>query len=299
MHRRSFLRHAGLFTAGSLLLRQQAFANMFTRPPQLRMLRHNVGLFTERGGSIGVLLGKEGTVVIDSQFQDTAPHMMEAVKAQSGSPFKYLLNTHHHNDHTNGNIVLKGIVEGAVAHKNAASNLQAMAEKNNTVEKTYVPDLTFTDEWKLKLGDETIKGHYYGHGHTNGDAVYVMENSNVWHVGDLVFNKRHPVIDKNHGADISNWINILDKLHAKADKDTLIIFGHSRNPGEEAGGRGDLKKFGAYLQQLLQFAEAEIRKGTTREAFIAYTAIPGVTEWTGNGIERSLTAAYDEVISRK
>ena len=299
MHRRTFLQNAAMLTAGSLLFRQQAFASFFTRPPQLRMLRNNVGIFTERGGSIGVMLGKEGIVVIDSQFADTAPHMIEAVKAQSTNPFRYLLNTHHHNDHTNGNIALKGLVEGAVAHANAAANLKAMSEKNGTQEKTYIPELTFTDEWKLKLGDEKITGHYFGAGHTNGDAVYAFENSNVWHVGDLMFNKRHPFIDRSTGASISNWIKTLDTLHGKADKDTIIIFGHALNPGEEAGTREDLKKFSAYLQQLLSFAEAEVKKGVTREAFIAYKEIPGVTEWKGNGIERPLTAAYEEVTSRK
>ena len=56
-----------------------------------------------------------------------------------------------------------------------------------------------------------------------------------------------------------------------------------------------LKKFQDYLDKVMQFAEAEIKRGASKEEFIKNTSIPGVIEWTGNGIERPLTAAYEEV----
>ena len=74
-----------------------------------------------------------------------------------------------------------------------------------------------------------------------------------------------------------------------------MIFGHSLNPGEETGNIDNLKKFQDYLGKVLAFAEQEIKKGVTKEAFVKNTSIPGVTEWTGDGIERPLTAAYEEV----
>jgi len=40
----------------------------------------------------------------------------------------------------------------------------------------------------------------------------------------------------------------------------------------------------------------EIKAGKTREEIIKATAIPGVTEWKGDGIERGLQATYDELI---
>jgi hypothetical protein len=49
----------------------------------------------------------------------------------------------------------------------------------------------------------------------------------------------------------------------------------------------------------LQFAEAEIKKGVSKEDFIKSTSIPGVTEWTGDGIQRPLTAAYEELTEKK
>ena len=296
MHRRNFIRNTGILAGASLLFQKQAIASLLeANEYTIKMLRNNVGIFTERGGSIGFLLSKDGIVVIDSQFPETATHLVDDLKKRSSSAIKYLLNTHHHGDHTSGNIVFKGVVEHVVAHQNALENHKKVTEKNNSVDKQLYADLPFSEEYKLKFTDETLKGDYYGAGHTNGDAIYHFENANVMHVGDLMFNKRHPFIDRSAGANIQSWIKVLDKISKKADKDTIIIFGHSLNPGEETGTREDLGKFSNYLQALRKFAEDEYNKGKTKEEFLTNKEIPGVTEWTGQGIERPLTAAYEEV----
>ena len=300
MHRRNFIKNTGLLTGAGLLLQQQALATLFkTTEFKMRILRNNVGIFTERGGSIGYFLSKDGMVVIDSQFPDTAAHLIEEMKKQNTSPFRYLLNTHHHGDHTGGNIAFKGIAEKVAAHENSLANQKAVAEKNNALEKTLLPDTSFKDELKLKIADEKIKGDYFGAGHTNGDAVYHFENANIMHVGDLMFNKRHPFVDRSAGANMQNWIKVLDKIMNKAEKDTIIIFGHSLNPGEETGTKEDIKKFQDYLGKVLAFAEQEIKKGVSKEDFLKNTSIPGVTEWSGQGIERPLGAAYDELTAGK
>lgn len=300
MHRRIFLRNTGLLAGSTLLFQKNLLATMLnTFDYNVKMLRNNVGIFTERGGTIGFLLDKDGIVVIDAQFPDTAPHLINDLKNRSTSPFRYLLNTHHHGDHTSGNIAFKGIVEHVAAHENSLANQKAVAEKNNAVDKQLYPDITFKDDWKLKMDDETIKADYYGAGHTNGDAVYYFEKANIIHAGDLMFNKRHPFVDRTAGASMSQWIKDLDHVIKKAHKDTIIIFGHSLNAGEETGSMEDVKKFQDYLGNVLAFAGQEIKKGVSKEEFIKNTSIPGVTEWTGQGIERPLTAAYEELTENK
>lgn len=299
MHRRIFLRNTGIFSGATLLFQKNALATMFnTFDYNIKMLRNDVGIFTERGGTIGFLLSKDGIVVIDAQFPDTAQHLIDDLKKRSTNPFRYLLNTHHHGDHTSGNIAFKGVVEHVVAHENSLANQKAVAEKNNTVDKQLYPDMIFKEDWKLKIGDETIKADYYGAGHTNGDAIYHFEKANIFHAGDLMFNKRHPFVDRTAGANISQWIKDLDKITKKANKDSIIIFGHSLNAGEETGTIEDVKKFQDYLGKVLAFADQEIKKGVSKEEFIKNTSIPGVTEWTGQGIERPLTAAYEELTSK-
>jgi cyclase len=296
MHRRLFLLNTGILVGASVLLQQKAMAQFFnTYDYNIKMLRNNVGIFTERGGTIGFILSNSGVIVIDAQFPDTAPHLIDDLKTRTTYPLKYLLNTHHHGDHTSGNIAFKGLVDHVVAQENSLANQKTVAEKNNTVEKQLYPDSTFKDEWKLKLGDVKVKAYYYGPAHTNGDAIYHFENANIAHVGDLMFNKRHPFVDRSAGANMSNWIKVLDKIIGKTDKDTQFIFGHSLNPGEETGTAEDLKKFQDYLGKVLIFANQEIKKGVSKEDFIKNTSIPGVTEWTGDGIQRPLTAAYEEL----
>lgn len=299
MYRRTFLRNAGILSGSALLFQKKALAGMFnTFDYNIRMLRNDIGIFTERGGTIGFLLSKDGIVVIDAQFPDTAQHLIDDLKKRSTNPFRYLLNTHHHGDHTAGNISFKGIVEHVVAHENSLTNQRNVAEKNNNVDKQLLPDMIFKEDWKLKIADETIKADYYGAGHTNGDAVYHFEKANIFHAGDLMFNKRHPFVDRSAGANISQWIKDLDKITKKANKDSIIIFGHSLNAGEETGTIEEVKKFQDYLGKVLSFAEQEVKKGVSKEEFVKNTSIPGVTEWTGQGIERPLTAAYEELTSK-
>lgn len=296
MHRRIFLRNTGVLTGASLLLQHSAFGSLFKPADfKIKMLRNNVGIFTERGGTIGFYLSKDGPVVIDSQFPDTVIHLVDEINKQSAVPIQLLLNTHHHGDHTSGNIAFKDIVKQVVAHENAAANQKMVAEKQKATDKQLFPNQTFTKELKLKTGGEKITGHYFGAAHTNGDAIYHFEEANIMHVGDLMFNKRHPVIDKMTGADIANWIKVLDRIQKQGDKETIYIFGHSLNPGEETGSEADLKKFQQYLAALLKFAEAEFKKGISKDEFIRHTTIPGSPDWSGKGIERTLSATYDEV----
>lgn len=299
MHRRNFLLHTGILGGAGLLLQQKALASFF-KPYEfnVRMLRNDVGIFTERGGTIGFLLSKDGAIVIDSQFADTAPHLIDEVNKRNTTPIKYLLNTHHHADHTSGNIVFKGIVQHVIAHRNSLANQKAVAEKGATVDKQLYPDQTFDTGLKLKAGKEKIKGYYFGAGHTNGDAIYHFQDANIMHVGDLMFNKRHPFVDRTAGADMRSWISVLDKIQKEGNKETTYIFGHSLNAGEETGTAEDLKKFQDYLHKVLQFTEGERKRGVSKEEFVKNTAIPGVTEWTGSGIERPLGAAYDELSTK-
>src|SRR5437868_12358477 len=118
MDRKQFIRNTSLLT-GSIWMQNKSLSQLFRKPDySIKMLLNNVGIFTERGGTIGFLLSKDGIVVIDAQFPDTAPHLIAELQKRDAHPIKYLLNTHHHGDHTSGNIAFKGIVDNVIAHEN-------------------------------------------------------------------------------------------------------------------------------------------------------------------------------------
>ncbi|RYY98512.1 MAG: MBL fold metallo-hydrolase [Chitinophagaceae bacterium] len=299
MHRKAFIRNCALVAGGSLFLRQNALAAFSGRPPgTIRMLRNNVGIFTERGGTIGFSFDPGGVLAIDSQFPDTAAHFIEEIRKGNDKPFSYLLNTHHHGDHTGGNSAFRGLVGHVLAQQHATANLKAVAEKAGTLDKQLLPDTSFDKETKIKLGQEKVDGFYFGAGHTNGDAVYHFNDANVAHLGDLVFNRRHPFVDRAYGANMTHWVEVLNTIDKKFDKDTLFIFGHAGEGYEVTGNKADILAFRDYLQRVLDFARQEIAAGRTKEDFIKNTAIPGVTEWKGDGIARPLTAAWEELTAK-
>lgn len=267
-------------------------------PWKITMLRNEVGIFTERGGTIAFLLSKKGIVVVDSQFPDQSKHLIDELKKKSEQPFKLLINTHHHGDHSGGNIAFKGIVEHVLAHENSKKNQEAAAQKNKTEDKQLYPDQTFGTTWCEKVGKEKICLHYFGAGHTNGDALVHFQHANIVHMGDLLFNRRHPYVDRSAGANMNSWIKVLDKAVDTFDKKTMFVYGHSGTGYEVTGTSDDLKKFGDYLGRVLKFADDEIKAGKTKEEILKNTALPGETEWKGDGFQRPLQAAYEELTAK-
>lgn len=296
MHRRSFIRNTGLGLGALTMSNQQLFGQFFADPAyKMTMVRNDIGIFTEKGGTILYMVNKKGIVVVDSQFPDTAGHLITELKKQTEKPFQLLINTHHHGDHTGGNIAFKELVKNVVAHTNSKINQQAAAVKQKKEDQQLYPDITFDDIWKKKVGKEKIKAHYFGAAHTNGDSIIHFEHANVAHMGDLLFNRRHPFIDRTAGANIKNWIDVLEKILNTFDNDTIFVFGHAFDPVKVTGNKEDIKAFQNYLSKLLIFAETEFKAGKSKEDFIKNKAIPGENEWKGDGIERPLTAAYEEV----
>src|SRR5204863_1028684 len=127
-------------------------------------------------------------------------HLIDELKKRSEKPFQWLINTHHHGDHTAGNISFKGIAENVLAHENSLKNQKNVAVQQKTEDKQLYPDQTFTESWHQKIGKEKIAMYYYGQGHTNGDAIIHFEHANIAHMGDLMFNRRHPFVDRTAGA---------------------------------------------------------------------------------------------------
>lgn len=295
MQRRSFLRNAGL-TAGVMAFSSKDLLAAFMQQPayKIKMLRGDIGIFTERGGTIGFYQSAEGYAVIDSQFSDTAKHVIDELKKMKEMPFKFLINTHHHGDHTGGNISFKDIAEHVVGHENCLANYKRVSEQAKTTDKQLFQDITFSDGWKQKIGKESIRAYYYGAGHTNGDAIIHFENANIAHMGDLLFNQLAPYIDRSAGANIKNWIQILQKAQKTFDKDTLFIFGHAADPEKVTGTKEDLAAFEDYLKKLLDFVAVEIKAGKSKDDIIKVKDIPGIS-WKNSGAERSLTAAYEEL----
>ena len=226
MNRRNFLLNTTLIGAGTLLP-VNALSSMFFRR-DFSTIRRNVGIFTERGGTIGWLINDKALVAVDSQFPDSATNCIAGLKERTTQTMDYLINTHHHGDHTAGNSAFKEFTDHIVAHENVPGYQLKAAERRGqeAVDAQVTADLIFAESWKEDVGDEIVHATHYGPAHTGGDSVIYFEKANIAHMGDLVFNRAYPYIDPGAGANIQNWIKVLRKVAEELPADAIYICGH-------------------------------------------------------------------------
>lgn len=252
------------FTPGSLAGRRlQELQATFTP------VRGDVGFFTMRGGTIGYLVNGDGVAVVDSQFRAQAEALIAGLDERSGRrPVDVLVNTHHHGDHTGGNVAFRGRVGTVVAHAMAAEHMRNPPGGRAPEDQLY-PDATFTDTWSTDVGGETIRARHFGPAHTSGDVVVTFEQANVAHMGDLLFHRRQPVVDRAAGATLRGWMEVLDRTVADHPKDTAYIFGHAAAGLPVTGTWTDLVRFRDFLGAVLESVDAEIRAGRSRDEILA------------------------------
>lgn len=293
--RRNFLQTSSLL--GLTFAHQNLFANFLFQEAAYTMkpLRNNMGFFTERGGTIGWMISKNGIVVVDTQFPEQSKHLISEIKNHSDRSIDLLINTHHHGDHSGGNIAYKGLAKVLLAHENSKKNQMRVAKDRGQEADQWYPETTFKKDWTGKVDQEVITIRYFGAAHTDGDAIVHFENANIVHMGDLVFNRRYPYIDKSAGASIENWITVLEKAMKTFDDDTQFIFGHAGEGYDILGTKADINAKKNYLVALLEHIGVEIKAGTSEEEIMKITSIRGGEEWKGRGIERNLSAAYQEL----
>ena len=311
--RRHFIATSTAALAGTAFWEMPLLAQQQQAPinPIFKELRRNTGLFTARGGTIGWLINPGGVVAVDSQFMDTAAMCVEGLLQRSGkADIASLINTHHHGDHTGGNGAFRPKTKQIIGHANVPKYMKStydntMAQRakqdppptSAAPAEPVVPDRTLTDTLSLDHGDEKIRIKHYGPAHTGGDVVIYFEKANVAHMGDLMFNRLHPVIDRVNGASIANWTKVLNAVAAELPADTMYIFGHAGQKFEVTGTRDDLAYHGKYLAALLDYTREQVKAGKTLEQLIAQKDVIKGFEDYGPLIQRSLAPAFDEVTS--
>jgi len=264
-------------------------------PVEFIAIRGNVGSFVGQGGTIGWLVSSDGVVVVDTQMPPTAKACLEGLNARSGNrPIECVFNTHHQRDHTGGNGVFRPVARKIVAHVRVPELQKAAAQPGTEADQVYA-DTTFSDRWSIRVGSETVTAVYCGPAHTGGDSIVIFEQANVVHVGDLVFNRRLPVLDRPGGCRIVRWISMLEKLVRDYPADVKYIFGHAKTGFPVVGTKDDLLLQRDFLSALVDHVRGEIKAGKSRDAIVsAADELKGFAEH-GPLSDRVLAPAYDEL----
>jgi glyoxylase-like metal-dependent hydrolase (beta-lactamase superfamily II) len=304
--RRQFMTTSLFAAAGTAIGRVPLFGQAPAQAPPPAVtafedIRRNVGVFTGRGGAIGWLATPAGAVAVDAQFPDTAKACVTGLQQKSPKGIQLLINTHYHGDHVGGNSVFRPVVKTIVQQERCAKLHRDTTMKAGTEAQQAYADITFGESWSQEIGDEKVWGYYYGPGHTGGDAVIVFERANVVHMGDLMFNRLHPRIDRPSGASIKNWISILERV-AKRHGDATFIFGHAK-PGQPITGPAkELLYLRDYFSAALDFTQRAIKAKQPLEQLVKTEMLPGFADHASSGqiltLAGVLTAAHEELSSK-
>lgn len=281
MNRKEFLQSTFIAGLGTVLL-PNLLACMPTRtlfnPLQvsagnLSKIRGNVFAYNNQGGTVGVLETKDGFVVIDAQFPDFIQPVVDAI-SKKGKPVEFLCNTHHHADHTAGNIAFKNITKKIAAQKRVPELQKMAAEKSKNLDKQLYANILFEDKYEIKSGNEKINAYHFGAGHTSGDAIYHFEKDNVVHMGDLIFINMIPVFRVNDGSNFKSWISVLEKVSQKFDKETIFIFGHADKKELTQGSLENIIEMKNFLEASAEFLRKSLADGKTTDQLIENLIIP-------------------------
>ena len=244
---------------------------------QIELVKDGLYVILGSGGNVGVRVTSEGVILVDDKFPENFTAIQELVAGVTDQPVRYVLNTHHHGDHSGGNVEYIRIAE-IIAHQNARDNM-IRGDQNAP------PRLVFTDETAVYLGGVEVRAFHMGTGHTNGDAVIYFPDLRTVHGGDLLHGTA-PFIDYENGGNSRGWVGTLN------DFDTAI-------PGHGAVmDRGDVEAFRNQMEALRTRMAELVRSGMPRSE-VAERIRTQDLSWTMSGsanfMERSVPGVYDEV----
>ncbi|MEM0963861.1 MAG: MBL fold metallo-hydrolase [Bacteroidota bacterium] len=294
LSRRAFVARSATVAAALPFLSPLALAG---GRDEFTAIREGVGVFTGRGGTIAYLQAPEALVAVDTQFPASAQSFLDGLRQRSGDASRgldLLVNTHHHGDHTAGNAVLAPLAATHVAHEAVPGLQRASASRSGRLDSQRYPSTLFRRSWSMDLGGEVVSLRYFGPAHTAGDAVVHFERADVVHMGDLVFNRRQPFIDRGGGARVDGWIALLESVHDLHSDDTVFVFGHAGEAFPVLGDRSDLLAMRDFLSALRDAAST--LDGDTvadRVASLEGTVFDGLDDW-GPVASRVASAIVDE-----
>lgn len=267
-------------------------------------LTDSVYMLVGAGGNIGLSVGEDGAFMIDDQFAGLSEKILAAVAEITDKPIKFLVNTHHHGDHTGGNKNIGKTGTIIVAHENVRKRLtkdQFIKVFNSTTPASSgaaLPVVTFTKDITLHINSDKVHIFHVDPAHTDGDSLVHFKKANVLHMGDIFFNGMYPFIDVSSGGSIDGMIKAADTALKLCDSKTKIIPGH----GELSDADG-LRTYRNLLQDVRNQVRSLIDAGKSRDEVIA--AKPSAkydVDWGGSDFmppDKFVGIVYDGMVKEE
>jgi cyclase len=256
------------------------------------------------GGNTAVFVMANGVAVVDTKNPGWGQPILDAVKKLTPKPVTMIINTHTHGDHVSGNVEFPATVD-VVVHENTAANMKKMTGRGSTPEKPVpsifeqnkgrgMPKRTFRDRMTIGSGADQIDLHYFGRGHTNGDAWVLFPALRVVHAGDIFSGKNLPLLDGNNGGSGVEIGDSLAKAHGALSKSAdIIITGHSAQAT-----MNELQEYVQFNRDFLAAAQAAKKAGrSVEDAAKAWTMPAKYTGYAApqaNRVQANFQLIYSE-----
>jgi glyoxylase-like metal-dependent hydrolase (beta-lactamase superfamily II) len=260
--RRSFVLTT-LLLAGAISAAVAASQPQGEKPKLIEVdkLRDNLFVLRGGGGNTAVFVTGNGVVVVDTKNPGWGQPILDKIKELTPKPVTHIINTHTHGDHVSGNVEFPTTVE-VVAHENTAALMKEMRAvtgmpppANNIFTENKGRGLakrTFKDTLTIGKGPDQVDLHYFGRGHTSGDAWVVFPALRIAHAGDIFSGKNLPLLDASNGGSGLEIGDTLAKAAAALKNVETFITGHSTQMT-----LADLREYSEFNQE---FAAA-VREG--------------------------------------
>ena len=198
----------------------------------VQRLRGNISVLMGSGGNVTVLTGPDGKLLVDAGIAVSRPRIEAALASISDAPIKYLIDTHWHWDHTDGNEWVHQAGATIIAQENTLKRLSTttrVEDWNYTFQPWPIdarPTVVFTKDKTLHFDGETIVLRGYGPGHTDSDISVYFKKADVMALGDIFWNGVYPFIDIATGGSIDGAIRLANRCIAQVTDSTIIVSGH-------------------------------------------------------------------------
>jgi len=194
-------------------------------------LSDNFFMLEGHGGTISVLTGPDGVLMVDSQFAPLTAKIVTAIKQISDQPIRFLVNTHVHADHTGGNenlaklgalIFSRDQLRSRLIHPSPGPNGQAPP----SAPAKALPVVTYDGPVTLHVNGEDVQLIPIRAAHTNGDTLIRFLKHDVLVVGDYYRALGYPFVDIFNGGTLDGLLAGLGETIGLSGPNTKIIPGH-------------------------------------------------------------------------
>jgi cyclase len=267
---------------------QRDFSEVRIKPIQVA---DGIYMLQGSGGNIGLSVGEDGALIIDDQFAPLAPKIQAVIQELGGAQPSFILNTHHHGDHTGGNAIF-GAWGVIVAHENVRLRLLSRRVNDQPLPRSAFPEITYRHGLSIHFNGDELRVAHFPAAHTDGDGVVFFTRSNVVHMGDLLFNGRFPYIDLGSGGTVAGYTDAVRALEQQIPSDAKIIPGHG-----DLATHGDLVKFLRMLEESAALVRAGIEAGSSLEQLQAGGMPEEWSSWGQGWIDndRWLSIVYESL----